>query len=85
LRRRLGAFKPNEEEFKSIYRLEQAFQNEWGRVKPTDASKLPAYNAAHEQLLAGIQQALGDQRYAQYAQAMQKDARDGTSEITNDE
>jgi hypothetical protein len=72
LRRKLADFKPSEQEFRGIYTLQQAFDDEWGRTRPDDPAKLIAYNAAHDQLLAGIQQVLGAQRFPQYLDALRK-------------
>jgi RNA polymerase sigma factor (sigma-70 family) len=72
LRRRMEKFQPSEQEFRSVFELQQAFDDAWGRTKPDDPTKLTAYNAAHDELLAGIQQALGAQRYAQYLDAIRK-------------
>jgi RNA polymerase sigma factor (sigma-70 family) len=71
LRRQLKTFKPDEQEFRKIFKLQSAFEAEWGRSRPTGPPRLEAYNTARSQFLASVKDALGESRYESYLKATQ--------------
>ena len=70
LRYSLTAFDASEQEFRTLYQLQQAFND---RIGPQSGSLTPderkARNEAQTQLDADIKAALGDTRYAEYQRA----------------
>ncbi len=73
MQHRLDSFRPTEEEFRKIYPDQHEFDLNWGAYgsQPTEAAELAQYQAAREQLLGNIRQALGEQRFAEYLNATQ--------------
>jgi hypothetical protein len=76
MRTTLAAFKPTAEEFRSLFRLRQAFADSYGSQataetsSESDAAKL---QAAHQKLQEQIKDLLGDKRYTEYEQAQDPD------------
>src|SRR6476659_5695295 len=71
LRRKLKSFNPDEQEFRNIYKLQAAFDAEWGRIKPTEPARLAGYEAAANQFLSAVKEVLGESRFADYVKATQ--------------
>ena len=74
LRRQLTDFKPTEQEFRAIYRLQKSFETDWPRrgAPPEDPAQMPRYSAAREQFLAQVQQALGAERFGDYLKTLKR-------------
>ena len=81
LRSQLAGFQPNEEEFRKLFRLQKAFDDQVNQ--PADSSGDPAaeaararaYQAAAEALNKEIQETLGPERHAEYQRAQDDDYR----------
>ena len=80
LRRQLAAFDPSEQEFRTPYQLQKAFDDQYqlsssiATMAPDQQRQLMTErNQAQQQLNAGIQAALGDQRYADYQRSSNYD------------
>ncbi len=65
MRHRLRHFGPTEEEFRKIFPLRRGFDAQWGPYdnRPTDPVLSRQYDAAREELVAQIQQVLGNERF----------------------
>jgi hypothetical protein len=80
LRGALGAFLPNEEEFRKIFRLQRAFDLEFAqgfdnRSHPAMEARSRAAFEAGQALNSELARALGPERYAQYQRSQDADYR----------
>ncbi len=70
LRYQLTAFNATEDEFRALYRLQAAFDNQWGRLYSTPSQEeMRARGVAQGELLKQIETALGSDRFAAYQRA----------------
>src|SRR5258708_2753398 len=70
LRRQLAGFNPSEDEFRTIFKLQQAFdQQNSPQYGPLDPDQQQKRRDAQQQLLAQVQSVLPADRYAEYKQA----------------
>lgn len=68
--RHLADFQPNEDEFKTIYRFQKPFDDQFELDLPRNAAATATYQAAQRQLVADISQALGPERGLEYERAI---------------
>lgn len=70
MRFQLASFEPDEQEFRNVFKLKKAFDDEFGfaGIAPTDKAEKEKFDAAKKELNAQLKQVLGD-RYADYERA----------------
>jgi hypothetical protein len=67
LRNSLSTFDPNEQEFRALYALQSAFNDQWGQMREgMTQEQMRARSQADQELRSQIKLALGDARYADY-------------------
>ena len=68
MRMQLGSFDPNEQEFRDIFKLRKAFDDEYGifGAASGDSAERKKYNDAKKTLDEQVKTLLGDTRYAEY-------------------
>jgi hypothetical protein len=67
LRNNLAAFNPTEQEFRTLFKLQSAFDEQYGQMGPGMSSdQMRARSEAQRQLNEQIKAALGGERYADY-------------------
>ena len=67
LRYNLSAFDATEQEYRTLFQLQQSFDEKFGRMYTQPSQdEMKARNAAQQQLTSDIKAALGDARYADY-------------------
>src|SRR6185503_7397283 len=79
LRTQLAGFQPTEEEFRKVYRLQKAFDDQMAGDSSgeplSESARGRAYQAATEALNNEIQQILGPERFTEYQRAQDDDYR----------
>lgn len=80
MRSQMAGFRPNEDEFRRIFRLQRTFDEQFDQAYDSDDNNAQLARArtqeqAQDKLNAEIQQMLGPQRYAEYQRAQDGDYR----------
>ncbi len=79
MRSQMTGFRPNEDEFRRIFRLQRAFDEQYDQLYDSDdkgqAARARSQEQAQDKLSAEIQQVLGPQRFAEYQRAQDGDYR----------
>jgi hypothetical protein len=80
LRNQLTAFNATEGEFRALFRLQSAFDAQWGQMYATPSQdEMRARSAAQGELNKQIEAALGPQRYADYQRSTDYSYRQATT------
>lgn len=79
MRSQMTGFRPNEDEFRRIFRLQRTFDEQYDQAYDADdnaqAARARSQELAQDKLSAEIQQVLGPQRFAEYQRAQDGDYR----------
>jgi hypothetical protein len=70
LRSQLATFNPTEDEFRAIFKIQQAFDDQFGSTMAMTMEQRRQYTEAQKQLLPQIQAVLTPDRFAAYQQAI---------------